>query len=111
MPLVAPVFEGLFDATDPADAVRFRKMVEELKVTVKTAGLTTGILLHKWIDATHLKVIVFDSTLEGRGAAEAMVAQEGFEVGPLQGRPKEGLSDVVERVKQRTAQLDPRKLP
>ena len=110
MTFVAPVLDGTFDSTDPADAQRFRRMLEELKVTVKAASLATGIMLHKWVDETHFRVLIFDSTLEGRGAAEALLA-EGYDVGPYVGKPKTGLSDLVEQVKRKTAQLDPKNVP
>lgn len=104
MMLVAPVFEGIFDKADAADAQRFGRLIEELKVKVKLENLGRGFLLHKWVDASRIHVVVFDDTLEGQGEANRLVA-EGYISGPMPDNPKTGLSDLVEKVKQQTARL------
>ena len=103
--LIAPAFEGTFDRTDPVDAARFKRLIEELKVKVKLENLGQGFLLHRWLDPTHIHVIVFDDTLEGQGEVERLVAQ-GYTSGAMSEPPQVGLSDLVAKVKQKTARLE-----
>lgn len=100
-----PLLDAVFDQQDPEDGQRFLRLIEELKVKVAAERVTHGILLHRWVDPTHIRVVVFEGTPAGKEAAEALLRQ-GFEEGPFLGASAEPeLSDVVARVRSATAQL------
>ena len=100
-----PLLDTVFDQQSQADGHRFLRLIEELKVKVAADGVSHGILLHKWVDATHIRVVVFEGTPAGKEAAEAMLSQ-GFDEGPFFGPATEPeLSDVVAKVRGATARL------
>jgi len=105
MKATKPLFDSVFDQRDVADGHRFMRLIEDLKAKVTSEGITHGILLHRWEDASHVRVVVFPGTPAGKEAAEAMLG-EGFVEGPFappQAEPS--LSDMVAKVKSATAQL------
>lgn len=84
------------------------RLIEELKVRALAQGISHGIVVHKWVDSSRVRVAVFEGTPEGKAGAEALLA-EGFVEGAFLGHDSEPeLSDVVSRVKAATKQL---KLP
>lgn len=100
-----PLLDEVFDQEDPADGQRFLRAIEELKVKAAADNVSHGILLHKWIDPTHIRVVVFEGTPAGKEAAEALLGQ-GFDEGPFLGAPSEPeLSDVVAKARSATAHL------
>ncbi|MBM3275673.1 MAG: hypothetical protein FJZ00_11005 [Candidatus Sericytochromatia bacterium] len=101
-----PLFDETFDQMNQADGERFLRLIQELKVRVAEEGVSHGILLHKWLDATHMRVLVYPGTPGGKLAAE-MQLDEGFVEGPFLGHSSQPeVSDVVEKARSATARLE-----
>ncbi len=101
-----PLFDETFDKSDVADGHRFLRLIQELKARVAADGVAFGILLHKWLDATHIRVVVFEGSPAGKVAAEGML-DDGFVEGPFMGESGQSeLSDVVAKARTATARLE-----
>jgi len=106
-----PLFDETFDRTDVADGQRFLRLIQELKVRAASEGVSHGILLHKWLDASRMRVVVFEGTPAGKLAAEDML-DDGFVEGPFLGETaRSDLSDVVAKARSATARLEPTAVP
>jgi hypothetical protein len=106
-----PIFDETLDRTDVADGHRFMRSIQELKVRAAAEGVSFGIMLHKWLDANRLRVVIFEGSPAGKLAAEGML-DEGFMEGPFLGESAQpDLSQVVAKAKGATARLEATQVP